>query len=448
MTLSPNYKFHEDGIAHLKGRSAILADDPGLGKTRQAIVAHKDDKWPILVITTLRNKLFWAQSILAWASSDEDVEVAETAGRFDKDFLERKGVDGRKWLIVHWQALQRRSAAEVFRAVPWGAVIVDEAHRMKDRNTKQGAFLTFTLRAGIWTFLTATPMEKSPADMWPLLHRCNPERYKSYWSFVARWVKTKDIYVGPEQRKVTLLLGCTDPQGFAREIAPYYLRRTKAVVAPWVPAVLSLTIPLNLNGMAKKYAEFEKETLVDTPAEELYQPTKLAKLVRLQQYISWPGIFGFQDVSPKAEWLLDYVNDHPDDPILVYFRFREPALELAKKLPKAMAVVGGNTEWRGWASNINIVLATYGTLNDSVNLDKTNDGRAVSTVVYYDYHWSHIVNEQAVNRVHRVTTALPVTHYTLHMTGSIDDDIAEALIRKAADNGVVSNFLRRLGHVR
>ena len=97
---------------------------------------------------------------------------------------------------------------------------------------------------------------------------------------------------------------------------------------------------------------------------------------------------------------------------------------------------------------MNTLVATYGTLSEGVNLDKTTDGRVVSYVVFYDLQWSHIVNEQSINRVHRITTSLPVSLYQLcavRASGkhTVDHDILDALDHKAGDSGLIQSFLRR-----
>src|SRR3990167_8866734 len=117
------WEFQTAGVKHLKGRSACLFDEPGLGKTVMSIYANIDasDTGPVLVITPLRNKLFFAASILHWTevhdveqtrtqspANEPVVIVAETAGRFDvQEFKEAQRLRRRTWLITHWAEIGR-----------------------------------------------------------------------------------------------------------------------------------------------------------------------------------------------------------------------------------------------------------------------------------------------------------------------------------------------------
>lgn len=461
-TLHP---FQLEGVKHLKGRSACLFDEPGLGKTVMSIYANVDasDTGPVLVITPLRNKIFFAASILHWTevydlaeartqspANEPVVVVAETAGRFDvQEFHDAVKLRRRTWLITHWAALHEQSAQELANVV-WSSVIVDEAHRMRNRDTKQTAFVQYVLRAQHFHFLTATPQDKHPGELWPMLYRCDPVKFRSYWKFFGEFVETKNMRFGSQS--IATPVGVKNPKALARVLKPLVLQRRKADVAPQLPPVRTTTVDINLNGLTDTYEKLERQSYIEAQREgagPLYISNQLARIIRLQQLTSLPALIGFQEVSPKREWLQDFIEGVPlGCPVLVFTKYRETARHLALNLPHATSVVGGDT-FNGWPKSVSTLCVTYGTLSEGVNLDRTTDGRVVSYVVFYDLQYSHIVNEQSIHRVHRITTNLPVNVYQLcavRASGkhTVDHDILDALDHKAGDSGLVQSFLRRI----
>lgn len=453
------YPYQLAGVKHLEGRSACLFDEPGLGKTAQAVVANADAvaNGPILVITPLRNKIFFAASILHWAPHDDnEVIIAETAGRFDLDCF-RQAIKERKrvWLITHWAALSQPTNADL-AAVQWAGVIVDEAHRMRDREALQSQFVTHTLHANHFHFLTATPKDKHPGELWPMLHCCDRAKFRSYWAFHNEWVATtpQRVHGG---KIIQVPSGTKNPSGFAKLLSKYTLARRKVDVCSEVPPITTCTVDIDLNGLTASYHQLEKQTYIDSLAEQrlptpLYVPNQLARIIRLQQLTSHPAIIGVSTYSPKFEWLHDFLEGMPGTaPVLVFVKYRETALFIAASLPRARAVLGGGPAFYGWPKGIDTLVVTYGTLSEGVNLDTTLDGRTCSHVVFYDAQWSSIVQEQSINRVHRMTTRLPVTLYQLRAVlrdggdaATVDDDILKTLDSKAGDTGLINLFLRRL----
>lgn len=428
------------GAAHLRARSAILTDKPGLGKTIQAIWANKDTRGPILVITTTRNKLFWMGEIMAVLGDNENITVAGVAGRFD--IAGFKSDSGRRWVITHWAALHQKGA-NVLMDIPWETCIVDEAHHMKNVDTKQSTFVR-SLHAAYFHFLTASPMEKSAADMWPMLFKCDPQ-FKSYHKFVNDWCVTETRWVG-RGKSVQVITGTRDAAKFAKFVEPWVLGRLKVDVAPAIATFQHIMVPLPFNGLAKDYERLERETLIEMskePQGKLYIANQLARMTRLQQFISHPPIFGVKARSPKDEWLQEFLEGTGDEPVLIFCRFRMTAQFLSTLCPGGLAVMGGST-WLGWSKGVRYICTTYGTINEGSNLDKTLDGRDVSTVVKYDQQWSTIIEEQAGDRIHRLNTVLPVTEYSMRIEGSIDDYIIDTREAKMTGVAMVQNFIRKL----
>lgn len=132
-------------------------------------------------------------------------------------------------------------------AVPWGMVVIDEAHRLKNNNSK----LTARLKAGSFKFehkvlLTGTPIQNDLKELWTLMSFIDPEAFgDDEVSFMEKYgeLDSKD--------KVDRL---------HEEIRPYILRRLKEDVETSVPPKEETIIEVELTAAQKQYyrALYEK----------------------------------------------------------------------------------------------------------------------------------------------------------------------------------------------
>jgi hypothetical protein len=113
-----------EGVRFLrKHGGGCLWDDPGTGKTRQAIVAARD-RTPVLVVCPSTLRAHWEEEIHKVYPS-ATVYVAEAGGRIDGTHVDiLMDLAPREWVVVHYTGL--RLALEAYRWVIWGAVICDE----------------------------------------------------------------------------------------------------------------------------------------------------------------------------------------------------------------------------------------------------------------------------------------------------------------------------------
>lgn len=129
------YPYQKEGVGFLLEREGgMLFDDPGLGKTRQAVVAAKrKGRYPILVVCPSPLRPWWAEEIRQVCPGD-NVLVAGQGGRFGPDNDEHiddiaNGYFGAPkpdvhWVIVHYTGVSMED--KQFANVTWGTVIADE----------------------------------------------------------------------------------------------------------------------------------------------------------------------------------------------------------------------------------------------------------------------------------------------------------------------------------
>ena len=169
------------------GKSILIADDVGLGKTIEAayilreLDAHQAiERVLILVPARLRSK--WEK---------------ELKQRFGEQFKIVRGVDlieqanrvakGRELEEFRWITSFESTRSEEIRAaldealLPIDILIVDEAHRLRNPETLQhkiGSVLARSANAVV--FLTATPVQNKLEDLWNLLKLLSPDEFSEF----------------------------------------------------------------------------------------------------------------------------------------------------------------------------------------------------------------------------------------------------------------------------
>lgn len=172
-------KFQQNGIRFLAERtSALLADEPGLGKTIQAIGAinylnaHK-----ILVVCPASVKYNWLQEFKNWLVEFRHIQILEGENA-------QIGTDS-EIIIVNYDLLSRGD--KVLRQLVnqrFEVGIFDEAHYLKSH--KSNRTLAILRRGGIGSvcrrkwFLTGTPVLNRPIELYPMLKAAAPEVIAPY----------------------------------------------------------------------------------------------------------------------------------------------------------------------------------------------------------------------------------------------------------------------------
>lgn len=223
--------YQETGAAFLASRrAALVADEPGLGKTAQAIGACD----------------------AVGATSVAVICPASVVDNWRREFA-RFGRAERRLDVLSYDKAMRRGLPQP----PYEALILDEAHYLKSRGAKRtkavlgtkcdGAGLVAQARHVF--LLTGTPAPNNPAETWPWLRALAPElilgpngKPMGYWAFTDRYCKTVDKGFGPA------IVGGKNLAELRDRIAPFVLRRRKAEVLPDLPSLRVDTLPLPAAG--------------------------------------------------------------------------------------------------------------------------------------------------------------------------------------------------------
>ncbi len=251
-----------------KARRALLADEPGLGKTAQAIRTLKrlqeqgEDVFPALIVCPNTLKSNWKREFDRWWPG-LDVQVLKGTPLQRRKAFETEA----QVYIINWESLRTHSKllsygsialarcsecgghdskvstarCEVHQRelnkIPFKAVIADEIHRSKDPKSKQTrALWAASGSADIRFALTGTPIANTVVDLWPILHWLDDKEWPSKTKWLDRYVNTMLNAFGG---LVILGLKPEMEAEFYAGIHPRMRRMLKARVLPWLPEIIN-----------------------------------------------------------------------------------------------------------------------------------------------------------------------------------------------------------------
>ncbi len=437
-TLRP---YQRQGLAWLQrlreaGVGGVLADDMGLGKTVQ-VLAH-------LALEQAGGRLVQPALVVAPASVASNwVREARKFAPHLRVILhhgqERHGLDpsAHDLVVTTYGTLLRDEAAMTKQA--WSVLVCDEAQFLKNANAK-AAQAVRALSAQCRLSLTGTPVENHLGEMWAQLHWLNPGLLGSRKVFDQAF--RTPIEKNGDRARLELL---------QRRIAPFLLRRTKNLVATDLPAKTSSVISVRLDGAQRDLYEAVRTAMDDRLAQALKAKglgrsriEVLDALLKLRQCCCDPRLVktkGMRAVkeSAKLDALADLLPTLIEDGrrILLFSQFTSMLALIDERLEKlgiARITLTGDTPvparqelvdrfQRGEVPVFLISLKAGGT---GLNLTSAD------TVVLYDPWWNPAVEDQAIDRAHRIGQDKPVFVYRLVAQGTVEERMLDLQARKRA----------------
>jgi SWI/SNF-related matrix-associated actin-dependent regulator of chromatin subfamily A-like protein 1 len=174
----------------LKRRNVLLADDPGLGKTIQALGLINVMKYDnVLVVCPNMVRLNWVSEANRWLSPEMrdkyEIEQCTSSAFFPSNFV-----------IASYEGVTKWSHS--LSQVKWDLFIIDEAHWIKNRDAKRSKAvyekLKFDPSVTKTLMLTGTPICNYPYEIAPLLHYLDDEQWPSINQIVSRYAPYGNKY--------------------------------------------------------------------------------------------------------------------------------------------------------------------------------------------------------------------------------------------------------------
>ena len=470
------------GVAFLStARRALLADEPGLGKTAQTIRALKklsetEAVFPALVVCPNTLKKNWLREFGMWWPGVKVQVISGSAGQRRKQFAEGADV-----YVINWESLRSHSRlasygsvalarcpecgghdekvtdnrCEVHRRelneIDFKAVVADEIHRSKDPKSKQTrALWAATGDADIRFALTGTPIANNVLDLWPILHWLSPNEWPSKTRWIDRMVDTMLNAFGG-----MMVLGVKPHMNdeFYAAINPRMRRMLKARVLPWLPPVLKERRDVEMSTKQKKAYQQMRDLMIAEleGGEAVVAPSPLTQTTRLLQFASsYAEILTDEETgeirtrlaepSCKVDALMNDINsgDFGDDSVAVCAVSRQLiellSAEMTKaKIPHGLITGAQNEDERQKAvddfqsGKIKWILFTAQAGGVGITLT------AARRLVMLQRPWSLVDYKQALDRVHRIGSeihdSIVIMDYVTD--GTIEERVIQVLDSKA-----------------
>ena len=405
------YPYQLQGIAFLMPRSAaLIADEMGLGKTVQVILSLRLMMSSgllkrALVVCPKPLVINWTRELRTWAP-DLAFEVfsGDTETRTAMWKLSNCPVQ-----VVNYEILTRDHDIILDPEVKFDVVVLDEAQRIKSASSKTAQAAKALKRARSWA-MSGTPIENRVEDL------------TSIFSFVDPKLIPPD----------------TQPRQMCEIVRDHIIRRTKDLVATHKPPRIIRDIHLELLPEQREtYDLAEKDGIVhlNSLGDTITVQHVFQLVMRLKQICNFDTRTG---VSAKMEQLtadMEEVTASGHKAIL-FSQWVEPLQAIAAALAEHNPV-----QYHGKIPQVDrqpildrfktdpllkIILMSYGTGSVGLNLQYTN------YVFLFDRWWNPAIEDQAINRAHRLGQKSTVFVSRYICVNTIEERIALVLDQKRA----------------
>ena len=434
--------YQAEGVAWLSllrgvGLGGILADDMGLGKTVQALAFLSVEKAagrlgePALVVAPTSLMGNWAREAARFAP---DLRVLTLHGLARKALFD--AIPEHDLVLTTYPLVARDRA--VLAAQRWYVLLLDEAQTIKNPDAATTKMI-LSLDARHRFCLTGTPLENNLGELWSLFSFACPGLLGDRRRFTTAW-RTPIEKNGDAERGRML----------ARRVRPFLLRRTKDEVARDLPPKTEMVERIAFAQPQRDVYESIRMSMHDRIRKAIADKgwarsriVVLDALLKLRQACCDPRLLKLKTKaaaaagSAKLERLEEMLGELLAEGrrVLVFSQFTSMLDLIRPRLDAAgvpYALLTGDTRDRpaaiaafdsGAAKVFLISLKAGGVGLNLVSAD---------TVVLYDPWWNPAVEDQAIDRAHRIGQTKPVFVHKLVASGTIEEKMEQLKEKKAA----------------
>uniref|UniRef100_A0A915AAX0 Chromodomain-helicase-DNA-binding protein 8 n=1 Tax=Parascaris univalens TaxID=6257 RepID=A0A915AAX0_PARUN len=288
-------------------QNCILADEMGLGKTVQTIcflqrVYDYGIHGPFLIVVPLSTIHNWQREFETWtdmnaiiyhgsAASRQLIQQSEFYYRPDDQKISKKNVVKFDALITTFEMVV--CDCDILRRINYHVCVIDEAHRLKNRNCKllTGGLLSFTVEHRL--LLTGTPLQNNIEELYSLLNFLEPEQFHSSSAFLEQFgqCQTED-----------------QVQKLQEILKPMMLRRLKEDVEKTLQPKEETIIEIQLSNTQKKYYRAILERNFSHLCKGTSVPSLMNTMMELRKCCNHPFLIN----GAEEQIISEMKTVHPD----------------------------------------------------------------------------------------------------------------------------------------
>ena len=433
------------GLAHDRW---LLADEQGLGKTKQVIdiaVAKKLQlgckhclivcgvnglKWNwVNEVSTHSNESAWilgqryVKNKIKIGSNADKLHDAENIDKIDSYFI-----------ITNVESLRDQSICTVLakhcKSGLISLVAIDEIHKCKNSSSQQGKGI-LKLQSKYRIAMTGTPIMNNPLDLYIILRWLGYEKH-AFYSFRNHYC-VMGGYGGYE------IIGYRYMDELESQLREIMLRRLKEDVLD-LPEKLYIDEYVE---MGTKQAQIYKETTAEIKAniDKIKMANNpLAELIRMRQATGYTGILSSTiKESAKLDRMEELVEETVENgkKVVIFSNWTQMTTPIYNRLSKNYkgVIITGETADVERQANVNtfqtnneckFIVGTIGAMGTGITLT------AGTVVIFLDEPWTMANKQQAIDRCHRIGTNSNITVYTIMCKNTIDERIHSLVEKKGA----------------
>lgn len=406
------FSYQKQGVAFLYGAHyAILADEMGLGKTMQAITTirllfRSGECRRVLLVCPKPLVTNWKREFEIWAP-EIPVQIIEGKSDRRKWLWQRKNTPLR---IANYELLSRDREfydPEGGAPVTFDLVVLDESQRIKNKTNATSEAARAIPRRRNWA-LTGTPIENSVEDL------------VGIFEFLAPGYLDSSL----------------KPNQLSKIVGEHILRRTKDKVLTDMPPKLIRDAHIELTSEqyeTYRLAREEGEIRLNQMGDSVTLQHAFELILRLKQICNYDPVTG---ESSKLERLIADMEEVAESgrKAIVFSQWVQTIKWLGNRLQQFGPLeYHGKTPTKDRDAVIDqfrndpdkhVILMSYGAGSVGLNL------QFAEYVFLFDRWWNPAVEDQAINRAHRIGAAGPVTVTRFVTDNTIEEKIDQILTEK------------------
>ncbi|MFC1645143.1 SNF2-related protein [Patescibacteria group bacterium] len=414
----------------------ILADDMGLGKTLQSLVLvdmNNVDKKPSLVVCPKTLLFNWEDEALKFFPKMKTLLI-DGNPKERKEKMEQ--VDEYDLIITSYSSIKKDKEIYKKMNLKFNYCILDEAQFIKNHKT-QNSRAVKEINADYRLALTGTPLENNVSEIWSIFDFLMPGFLGSYNAFNRKFLRPIMKHSDADALKK-----------LRKKVTCFMLRRTKSNVLKELPLKIEQINHCRLgdhqNILYQEVLASVKSKIFETVERKGFNKSQihiLAGLTKLRQICNHPVLL-LKDAdyskypSAKLDIFLELVTEiaSANRKVLVFSQFTSMLDVLGSELEKnkiKYSYLSGKTKNRkelvtefNEDPEISVFLISLKAGGTGLNLTSADN------VIIFDPWWNLSVENQAIDRAHRIGQKNSVNVHRLITKGTIEEKIVKLQEKK------------------
>lgn len=432
-------------------RPTLDASSMGLGKTRMAIsflkTSNQDPVGNVLWLTA-------KNLIKPTLNQFQQLKVSAIPVDFHNFELISQAIKTPTIYITNYESLGSKKRGKPFTEtnLNWKFLVIDEVTKLKGGASYSPTQIWLLTKELIEIhnpykyFISGTPVENNPKELWAYLHLFDPQRFAKLYLF-------EDLfYSGFSNEKLYDLL------------RSYIIRNTYESTKTELPQINEEQIecPLEINSnIYQLYKTLKEEFLLWLQEQSTGTSITmiLEQLLRMRQLLSSGETFTFKKKDPETQVqieqtfklegpfpkldlaeqkIFELTNDK--EPVIVFSCFNQPLKSLKERLSFLnlnIQIINGETKNQAQIvedfqqNKIQVLLINKLSGSHGLNLQKCADWPGGSShIIHLDRWWNPAKEDQANARIIRMNTTQPCFITYLHCPSTVDDFMLKLINHK------------------